>query len=107
MANHEAQTDNNSNIRRNDTYCRRHPAKSKNDETPSLNTCHRERTDACTLPPQSTPRHSRQAPKGARARHNNKSTSPPSRRELGRGMLGFDLEEEEKALSPTTTLEIE
>ena len=97
--------DNNSSIQRNDTYCCRHPAKSENDATPSLNTRHRKCTDTCTLPPQSTPRHSRQAPKGARAQHNNES-SPPSRRELGRGMLGFD-HEEEKALSPTTTLEIE
>ena len=61
-------------IQRNGTYCRRHPANSENDATPSLNTRHR------------------------------KCTSPPSRRELGREMSGFDAEEE-KALSSTTAVD--
>ena len=93
----------NSNIERNDTHCCRHPAKSENDATPSLNTRHRKCTDTWKLPPLSKPRHQRQAPKGARAQHNNKPTSPPSRRVVGREMSGFDAEAE-KALSSTTTV---
>ena len=58
-------------IQRNGTYCRRHPANSENDATPSLNTRHR------------------------------KCTSPPSRRELGREMSEFDAEEEKALSSTT------